>query len=231
MFPDLLQIIVGTIEVWEKARALVWELINERLLKPRGTTVLLLVGRRPRRLTLDDALADLRTAIRWVELTCPRLPRLFPWLVFARFDDGSYLDCPLDSQAAIEYALTTLPAQLAGPELERVVVQPVQEHATRIRAWLRESKERALPESLSDVERKALRALYSLKAFDQESRKTISTIGRQAEGKHWPNEGPYRDAVPCLVEKGLAKTKEGRGGGAWLTPDGRKIAKSINPER
>jgi hypothetical protein len=249
-----LAIIVGTLDAWEKARALAWEQINEYLalaweqinkylrqhLRPTLSPALLPVGRKPPAgLTLDAALADLRDAARWVELTCPRFPPDFAWLIIARG-----LPYPLDSQARAEHGLEAL-ANIPTPFrvtrkkrkvldtefLDREVIRPVQEHAEQIRAWLLASKERALRESLTDTERKALSTLYALRAFDPDSRFSIRDVARKAEGKQWANDGPYRAAIPALVAKGLAATKEGRRGGAWLTPDGRAVARGVRRRR
>jgi hypothetical protein len=235
---DVLQIIIGTLDPWEKARALLWEQINERL-RQHGATAQLAVGRIPARLTLNEALTDLQTAVRWVELTCPRLPPHFPWLLIARG-----FACPLDSQAAVEHALKAiadLPAPIKidrkkrsrpDPDFyEREIIRPIEEHAEQIRAWLQDSKERALQKSLTDAERKALRTLRAQRAFDRESRVSIAEIAQRAEGKKWANANPYREAIPSLVEKGFVETKEGCGGGAWLTPDGQAMASSIRRKR
>jgi hypothetical protein len=226
VYQDSLQIIVGILDSWEKAQAHVRELINEYL-RRRGVTAFLTVRRKPANMSLDDALADLRTAIRWVELHCPRLSPRFTWLALGN------VPLSLESKAAIEHQLQHLPTasvNAADPDFwRREIIEPTEKHAEEIRSWLQDSKKRALQKSLTDCARKALRVLFGQKAFDQESRIRIEDIARLAEGgKAWANPGPFRQAVPELVEKGLAATKEGRGGGAWLTANGRKVAKTIH---
>lgn len=70
-----------------------------------------------------------------------------------------------------------------------------------------------------------LRALLSLKAFDSESRKKQVDIAAEAWGR---GADPDQCKRPCakLKKLDLIDTKEGPGGGSWLTPQGRKRVES-----
>jgi hypothetical protein len=70
-----------------------------------------------------------------------------------------------------------------------------------------------------------LKALLKLGAVDSESRKTQAKIVESAWGRGADSDSCKR---PCakLKRLGLIDTKEGPGGGSWLTPEGLKRAES-----
>jgi hypothetical protein len=224
MSADYLPTITAFADAWEAALALLWQRVNAFLAK-HSCTARLPVSPVPAALNLSGALGKLRVAARELRRFSDDVPedflRLFvgesPWTIPHAGEADYQLQCLADMSAK---------AGIADPWTCNIV-EPNIKHAEAIRASLVSEQKRALQESLSDPERKALRAMFVLKAFTQESRQTITAIAQQAEKKQWASAGPYRNALPCLVDKTLAKTKEGRGGGAWLTPDGRKIAKAI----
>jgi hypothetical protein len=76
-------------------------------------------------------------------------------------------------------------------------------------------------------QREILQALLELKAFDEETRKNITEIGRKALGPDG-NSGNLARDLSKLAKRGLVETKEGWGGGAWLTVGGIEEARKLN---
>jgi hypothetical protein len=208
MSADYLATITALADAWEVAYALLRKRVIAFLAKKPNEIL-------PRDLALSVAIDNLAEAVHR-RVAFHRMA----WLVVGAMTVNSL------AEADYQLECMTVMANKAGLALQLETLLPP-ERADAIRAWLASEQKRALQESLSDPERKALRAMFVLKAFTQESRQSIAAIAQQAEKKQWANAGPYRNALPCLVDKTLAKTKEGRGGGAWLTPDGHKIAKAI----
>jgi hypothetical protein len=183
---------------------------------------------------------------------CPlEFPPDLPWLVVSgQLEDprdfrasgglgplpARWVPYPFERPANGEYLLNQLFRSKAADHVDagfwkREVVDPMKEHAKRLGACLDGLQSRALRGTLSDTARKALRALHALKAFDQETRTTIDKVAREAEGKQHANASPYREEIPSLVKALLAKSLAHRGGGVWLTPEGRTLAKSLPKRR
>ena len=67
-------------------------------------------------------------------------------------------------------------------------------------------------------------AMLEMDAVSEEKRKAIAAIREQAEGT--PSEqSTFKDLVAELSRRGLVRTKRGRGGGCWLTPEGLATAR------
>jgi len=81
-------------------------------------------------------------------------------------------------------------------------------------------------ETLAEREQNFLVALLELGAFDSDTRTTTPKAVSRAAGK---GESPecYKRVVTNLRERGLLKTKQGGGGGVWLTAAGRKRAEKL----
>ena len=79
---------------------------------------------------------------------------------------------------------------------------------------------------LSDRQRFILRAMLELKAFDSDSLQSTSEIAKRAESAG-ANPELLKEAIADLQKKGLIGTKVGRGGGCWLTEDGRLRAEKL----
>jgi len=80
--------------------------------------------------------------------------------------------------------------------------------------------------TLTDRDQWILKALFELAAFDHEHRKsTAKVVAKAAGGQADP--GQYKEVVSDLKTRGLVDTKEGRGGGIWLTARGCKHAEKL----
>lgn len=225
MSADYLPTITAFADAWESALALLWNRVNA-FLAQHGSTERLPVGSVPAGLDLDldRAIGRLKVAAHNLRAFHPIPDGVLRLMV----GESSWT---ISRAAEADYQLQQIAdisakARIADPWTCNIVAPNIK-YAELLRTWLVSEQKRVLQEALSDPERKALRAMFVLRAFTQESRQSIDAIAKKAEKIQWANAGPYRNALPCLVDKMLAKTKEGRGGGAWLTPDGRKIAKAI----
>jgi hypothetical protein len=71
-----------------------------------------------------------------------------------------------------------------------------------------------------------LEALYRLRAFSCDSSQTAEAIVRKAEG---PKANPenFKQSLSRSRHRGLVDSKIGRGGGYWLTPDGRDLIQRV----
>jgi hypothetical protein len=80
---------------------------------------------------------------------------------------------------------------------------------------------------LSEDQQVLLVAAYELAAFDSDSRKTAAEIVDQAKGHHCDPENVKRALADLVNDKHLLDSKTGRGGGYWLTPEGKRRAKRL----
>jgi hypothetical protein len=80
---------------------------------------------------------------------------------------------------------------------------------------------------LSEHQREVLLALLQLKAFDSDSRATTETTAGKAAGPRADPEA-FKAPVSGLKQLGLVGSKEGRGGGIWLTPPGKARALALD---
>ncbi len=71
-----------------------------------------------------------------------------------------------------------------------------------------------------------LQAMLELKAADAQARRTTGEIARRAEGKQARVDN-FKEPIAALEKLGLIATKEGRGGGCWLTAEGLCLAQSL----
>jgi hypothetical protein len=80
--------------------------------------------------------------------------------------------------------------------------------------------------ALSDRQYDLLEALYRAKAFHADAKQTTLEVAQKAEG---PGVNPeaFKEPITGLKRLGLVDTKEGRGGGCWLTSSGRRLIKQI----
>jgi hypothetical protein len=72
---------------------------------------------------------------------------------------------------------------------------------------------------LSERQSGILRALRNMNAASPESRQTTEALAQEAEGS-WANPDGFKEPVSGLKRVGLIGTKNGRGGGCWLTSGG-----------
>jgi hypothetical protein len=79
---------------------------------------------------------------------------------------------------------------------------------------------------MPDHQEEILQALFELKAFDKNSRKSTETIAKTAIGKE-NNPDVLKRPISALKKLGYVATKGGKGGGVWLTPFGKVKAIEI----
>jgi hypothetical protein len=77
-------------------------------------------------------------------------------------------------------------------------------------------------ESLSDRQRECLLALFELKAFRVDDRRTANEVAERALGRHATKDGLVR-VLADLVQRNWIKSQSGCRGGYWLPPAGRKL--------
>jgi hypothetical protein len=70
-------------------------------------------------------------------------------------------------------------------------------------------------------------ATYELAAFNSDSRQTAAQIVDQAKGHHCDPENVKRALADLVEDKHFLGSKTGRGGGYWLTPEGKRRAKRL----
>ena len=81
-------------------------------------------------------------------------------------------------------------------------------------------------EELMDRHRRILQAMLELRAVSEASRRTQDDIAERAEGVTTPN-ATFKAKVAELRRRQFVATKEGRGGGCWLTELGRTVADEV----
>jgi hypothetical protein len=111
-------------------------------------------------------------------------------------------------------------------ELQGFLVTVVEPFLADLRNWSRELKQRSSPATEIDVplaerDQLVLTVLRDNSVLDSDHRMTTAEIAGKAAGK-MTDPNPYKEVVSKLVELGYVATKEGRGGGCWLTPSGQK---------
>lgn len=84
------------------------------------------------------------------------------------------------------------------------------------------------PPTLAERDRLVLQVLFKAKAFDSDHRLTTKDIAVRAIGKH-ADENSLKEVVAKLTgpDYRYVETKEGRGGGVWLTEAGRERAEKL----
>jgi hypothetical protein len=78
---------------------------------------------------------------------------------------------------------------------------------------------------LSDPQRNALEALDDLKAYSSDTRADASRVAKSVYGTADANLVAH--SIAELKNMRLVETKQGRGGGCWLTPEGRALISSV----
>jgi hypothetical protein len=77
---------------------------------------------------------------------------------------------------------------------------------------------------LCDRAQLVLQTLATRKAVDSDSRVTTAVVVAASGGK---DSVPYKTVIADLRERGYLQTKEGRGGGVWLTDKGKERAAKL----
>lgn len=72
---------------------------------------------------------------------------------------------------------------------------------------------------LSERQQGILMAMLELGAFDSDSRRSMPAIAKNAEPRAI-GLGPFKKSLADLKRKRMVLSREGRGGGCWLTPTG-----------
>jgi hypothetical protein len=105
---------------------------------------------------------------------------------------------------------------------------PLDEIARIMEGWLAEKAMQVNADgpALSAKQYRFLQALAVLKAFAPESRCTTEDAVARAEGTG-ADSASFKAAVAQLAELKLIETKTGRGGGCWLTGEGRALLEKI----
>jgi hypothetical protein len=88
------------------------------------------------------------------------------------------------------------------------------------------TKQAPVDPELSQRQYDILEALYLLKAFSCDSRVTTAQVAKRAEGP-CVNPEAFKEPIADLKHKKLIDTKDGRGGGCWLTDDGRRLIERL----
>jgi hypothetical protein len=78
---------------------------------------------------------------------------------------------------------------------------------------------------LSDRQRDILQGLYERRAFDVDHRMTTDEIADAVAGKGRGRPDSFKRPVADLKRRTLIDTKDGSGGGCWLTDTGRDYIK------
>lgn len=77
----------------------------------------------------------------------------------------------------------------------------------------------------SDRQRDILQGLFECKSFDIDHRRTTEEIATAVEGQGRGSAEDFKAPIADLARRKLVQTKEGRGGGVWLTEEGKKYIK------
>jgi hypothetical protein len=118
----------------------------------------------------------------------------------------------------LEFMWQHYPEQCAALELPKANVQPpIQLPLSRDNL--------PLEHPLSQRQHYILAALRKVGAIDDAHLVKTATIAELAEGKG-SDPAAFKEPISALVKMGLVATKEGRGGGAWLTSSGVQKAES-----
>jgi hypothetical protein len=80
---------------------------------------------------------------------------------------------------------------------------------------------------LTDRQRDCLQALYEAKALDADTSLTADEIATRAAGAKDPS--GFKRPLSDLCQRGLIDSKTGRGGGSWITTEGRLLVESAHP--
>jgi hypothetical protein len=83
-----------------------------------------------------------------------------------------------------------------------------------------------LSPALSNRQYDLLEALYRMNAFHADAKQTTLDVAQKAEGPE-VNPEAFKEPIAELKRLKYVDTKEGRGGGCWLTSSGRRLIKKI----
>ncbi|MFL5240595.1 MAG: hypothetical protein ACJ8FY_00680 [Gemmataceae bacterium] len=95
-----------------------------------------------------------------------------------------------------------------------------------IRAALPDRLVEPADEPLSDRAQEVLVAMLQLKAVDSDSRQSTAAIAARALGAE-ADANALKIVMSDLATRQLIQTREGRGGGCWLTEAGRRRAEKL----
>lgn len=82
--------------------------------------------------------------------------------------------------------------------------------------------------ALSVRQYEVLEAMLDLEALTADRRCTTAEIAKTATGTI--DADAFKESIADLKKRGLIATKEGRGGGCWLTPEGAHVARRLSGE-
>jgi len=98
-----------------------------------------------------------------------------------------------------------------------------------LRAWCVCIQESGKPgdddPALCGIKQEILISLLELKAFDSNHRATTGGIVSKANPTS--DDGTYKNPLAQMVKDGLIHSKKGRGGGFWLTTNGKSLAERL----
>jgi hypothetical protein len=80
--------------------------------------------------------------------------------------------------------------------------------------------------ALSDRQYLILQTLLMMRATSANNRQTTAIIAAKAEGTR-ANPVQFKQNIAILKHAGFLSTKEGRGGGCWLTAKGQEVARNL----
>jgi hypothetical protein len=117
-----------------------------------------------------------------------------------------------------------LAEEVAAPGKARGESAPTEGGAGLSSTRTDQSEEEANTEAdppLSERQLEVLEALHQLKAFDSNTRRTTDNVAVRVGGKD-ANPACFKEPIVELTSLGLVGTKQGRGGGCWLTAKGKE---------
>lgn len=77
-------------------------------------------------------------------------------------------------------------------------------------------------ERLSDRQRNCLQALFEFRAFEVDARRNATEVAQRTDGGTAKGNS-FKEPLTRLVKSGLAKSRSHRGGGYWLSLEGRAL--------
>jgi len=83
--------------------------------------------------------------------------------------------------------------------------------------------------ALTDRQYAVLDALFDMKSFTPDQKMSTDEIAAKA-GDRGPDPAGFKEPIADLGRHGLVKTKTGRGGGCWLSRDGRRFTEQLRKQ-
>ncbi len=137
------------------------------------------------------------------------------YLTFIRLEDVRKTS-PLSAE------LTRLDAEGFGDRLAEILQQKFPDEMQEILAAVQTATHTAAGKGaeLSDRQRDILQTLFERGSFDADHRLTTDEVVEEVCGKGRGNSETFKVPIADLARRKLVSTKEGRGGGVWLTLQG-----------